>query len=199
MLPLRPGLLLLLLTMSVPSSPAAESSRAFAYLGGGCFWCTEAAYEMLPGVITVVSGYAGGRTPDPTYEQIGTGKTGHAEVIRIEYDPARITYRELVDFFWHVHDPTTPNRQGADVGPQYRSIILTTTDSERDTAKASLDAAQPGWGGRIVTEIVPLEKFHTAEGYHQDYFRRNPSAGYCRVVIRPKLDKLKSHPAVKRP
>jgi peptide-methionine (S)-S-oxide reductase len=185
-----------LLAMLSPTATAAPTSTApsYAYVGGGCFWCTEAAYELLPGVISVVSGYAGGQIPNPTYKQITTGTTGHAEIIRIEFDPAVVSYRAVLDFFWAIHDPTTLNRQGADEGTQYRSIILTTFDGERTTAEASRAAAQPGWGNRIVTEIVPLERFYEAEEYHQDYFRKNPNAGYCRVVIKPKLDKLKKHP-----
>lgn len=195
------ALSLALLAMPTSAAPAATpaASHRYAYVGGGCFWCTEAAYEIMPGVVSVVSGYAGGHTPNPTYRQITTGTTGHAEVIRIEFDPAVVSYRAVLDFFWAIHDPTTLNRQGADEGPQYRSIILTTSDEERAAAEASRAAAQPGWGNRIVTEIVPLETFFEAEEYHQDYFRRNPSAGYCRVVIKPKLDKLKKHPAVTAP
>lgn len=193
------ALFVVLLAMPTSAAPAAAASHRFAYVGGGCFWCTEAAYEIMPGVVSVVSGYAGGQTRHPTYQQITTGLTGHAEVIRIEFDPAVVSYRAVLDFFWAIHDPTTLNRQGADEGPQYRSIILTTSDEERAAAEASRAAAQPGWGNRIVTEIVPLETFYEAEEYHQDYFRKNPSAGYCRVVIKPKLDKLKKHPAVAAP
>ncbi len=159
-------------------------------LGGGCFWCTEAAYELLPGVTAVTSGYAGGQTERPTYEQIGTGRTGHAEVIRIDYDPAKITLEALLDFFWLAHDPTTPNRQGADVGPQYRSIILYADEEQRVAADKSRAAAQAEFVRPIVTEIVPLTRFWPAEGYHQDYFRLNPEQGYCRVVIAPKVRKL---------
>lgn len=193
-----PAALLAMLSSTAHAASAAASHR-YAYVGGGCFWCTEAAYEMMPGVVSVVSGYAGGQTVNPTYKQITTGTTGHAEVIRIEFDPAVVSYRAVLDFFWAIHDPTTLNRQGADEGPQYRSIILTTSDEERAAAEASLAAAQPGWGNRIVTEIVPLETFYEAEEYHQDYFRKNPNAGYCRVVIKPKLDKLKKHPVVTTP
>ena len=190
---------LLAMLSSTAHAASATSSHRYAYVGGGCFWCTEAAYEMMPGVVSVVSGYAGGQTVNPTYKQITTGTTGHAEVIRIEFDPAVVSYRAVLDFFWAIHDPTTLNRQGADEGPQYRSVILTTSDEERAAAEASRAAAQPGWGNRIVTEIVPLEAFYEAEEYHQDYFRKNPNAGYCRVVIKPKLDKLKKHPVVTTP
>jgi len=196
-----PALFVAFLAMVSSTAHAASpaSSHRFAYVGGGCFWCTEAAYEIMPGIVSVVSGYAGGQTRNPTYQQISTGMTGHAEVIRIEFDPAVVSYRAVIDFFWAIHDPTTLNRQGADEGTQYRSIILTTSEEERAAAEASRAAAQPGWGNRIVTEIVPLETFYEAEEYHQDYFRKNPSAGYCRVVIKPKLDKLKKHPAVVAP
>lgn len=180
----------------VAAEKASSAGSEFAYVGGGCFWCTEAAYELLPGVKAAVSGYAGGKTRNPTYEEVCTGTTGHAELIRIEYDPSVITYRQIIDFFWEVHDPTTLNRQGADRGTQYRSIIFTTDEKQRAEAQASLAAAQPAWGGKIVTEIVPLEKFYVAEEYHQDYFRKNPSAGYCQVVIKPKVEKLKKSPQV---
>lgn len=197
LLALPVALLAMLSSTSTAAAPA--TSHRYAYVGGGCFWCTEAAYEMMPGVVSVVSGYAGGHTVNPTYQQICTGTTGHAEAIRIEFDPAVVSYRAVLDFFWAIHDPTTLNRQGADEGPQYRSIILTTSDEERAAAEASRAAAQPGWGNQIVTEIVPLETFYAAEEYHQDYFRKNPNAGYCRVVIKPKLDKLKKHPVVTSP
>lgn len=195
------SLLCVMLASTVPASaadsPKAKSSKAeFAYVGGGCFWCTEAAYEMLPGVKSVVSGYAGGHVKNPTYKAVCAGTTGHAEVVRVEFDPAVVSYREIVDFFWNIHDPTTLNRQGADVGTQYRSIILTKDDTQKTIAKESLDAAQAAWGGKIVTEIVPLETFYPAEGYHQNYYRNNPNEGYCRVVIKPKIDKLKKSPAI---
>jgi peptide-methionine (S)-S-oxide reductase len=187
-----------LLSMSTVLAAAATSSqRQTAYVGGGCFWCTEAAYELLPGVVSVVSGYSGGKSANPTYEEICRGNSGHAEAIRIEFDPAVVTYRQVIDYFWAIHDPTTLNRQGADEGTQYRSVIFTTNDTEREAALASKAAAQAAWGGRIVTEVVALEKFYDAEPYHQDYFRKNPNAGYCRVVIRPKIDKLKKSTWVK--
>jgi len=160
-------------------------------LGGGCFWCTEAAYELLPGVETVVSGYAGGPRPNPNYEQVCSGATGHAEVIRIDYDPERITLDVLLDYFWTIHDPTTLNSQGADKGTQYRSVIFYADEQQKAAAEASLGRANPGWGGKIVTQIAPLTKFFEAEDYHQDYFRRNPLGGYCQAVIRPKIEKLR--------
>lgn len=173
----------------VPMS-ASENKTEFLVLGGGCFWCTEAAYELLPGVKTVVSGYAGGRTKNPTYAQIGTGRTGHAEVIRIEYDPGQITLEQLLEFFWDVHDPTTMNRQGADVGPQYRSIILHADEAQRKAAEKSRVRAQESFSQPIVTQIEPLTKFWPAEDYHQDYFRKNPAQAYCQAVIAPKIRKL---------
>lgn len=164
---------------------------AEAVLGGGCFWCVEAVYEGLPGINAVISGYAGGTVPDPTYEAVTSGRTGHAEVVKIEYDPTEIIYREILDWFWKAHDPTTLNRQGADVGTQYRSIILPTTDAERADAEASKEAAQASFKDPIVTEIVPLETFYVAESYHQDFYERNPNHPYNRAVIRPKLEKLR--------
>ncbi len=167
-----------------------EKTRETATLGGGCFWCLEAVYQNIPGVHSVVSGYAGGRTENPTYKEVCTGETGHAEVIRIEFDPDQITYSELLELFWKAHDPTTLNRQGADVGTQYRSIILYHNEEQRKTAERSKEAAAEKYDGPIVTEIVPLKQFYPAEGYHQDYYANNPNAGYCRVVIQPKLSKL---------
>ena len=161
-----------------------------ATLGGGCFWCVEAVYEKIDGVVSVVSGYAGGSTENPTYEQVCTGATGHAEVVQIEYDPVIVTYGELLELFWRAHDPTTPNRQGADVGTQYRSIILYHSDEQRREAERSKAEAAEEFEKPIVTEIVELEAFYTAEPYHQDFFEKNPAYGYCRIVIAPKLKKL---------
>ncbi len=160
-------------------------------LGGGCFWCTEAAYKLIPGVTSVVSGYAAGHVDNPTYHEVCSGTTGHAEVIRITFDPAVVSLDALLDFFWKIHDPTTLNRQGADTGTQYRSIILYADEAQKTAAEASRDRANPGWGGRIVTAIEPLGVFYPAEDYHQDYFARNPHAGYCQAVIRPKIEKLR--------
>jgi len=159
-------------------------------LGGGCFWCTEAAYELLPGVKDVVSGYAGGKEANPTYEQVCAHATGHAEVIKIDYDPAEISLEKLLDYFWHVHNPTQVGGQGNDHGPQYRSIILYANEAQKIAAeKAKADAGKV-FRDPITTEIVPLTKFWPAEKYHQDYFRLNPNAGYCSVVIAPKIKKL---------
>jgi len=176
-----------------PASPSADkisSPHQFAYFGGGCFWCIEASLETLPGVVAVVSGYAGGHVANPTYRQVCTGDSGHAEVVRVEFDPATITYAALLEQFWRIHDPTTLNRQGPDEGPQYRSIILYGDESQRTVAMQSRLAAQTKLHSRIVTEIVPLEKFYEAEAYHQDYYRKNPDQAYCRAVIAPKLKKL---------
>ncbi|MDD5198308.1 MAG: peptide-methionine (S)-S-oxide reductase MsrA [Terrimicrobiaceae bacterium] len=162
-----------------------------AVVGGGCFWCVEALYQGLPGIESVVSGYAGGTTPNPTYEQVSTGRTGHAEVVRITYDPAKISYEKVIDLFWKAHDPTTSNRQGADVGTQYRSIILTQNDEEREIAERSKAAAQKDFKDPIVTEIKPLEAFYPAEKYHQDFYKNNPDYPYSAAVIEPKLEKFR--------
>jgi peptide-methionine (S)-S-oxide reductase len=170
-----------------------DGRRELATLGGGCFWCLEPLYKSLRGVDTVVSGYAGGHVRNPTYRQVCNGDTGHAEVIQIRYDPQVISFRDLLDVFFTVHDPTTPNRQGADVGPQYRSIILHHDPEQKAVAEqaiAEVDRARI-WNAPIVTELVPLTEFYPAEAYHQDYFERNPGQGYCQVVIAPKVAKFR--------
>jgi len=188
--------LLLLLTilapfaMSTATSAPAKPKLESLVVGGGCFWCTEAAYEILPGVKSVVSGYAGGHVPNPTYEQICTKQTGHAEVIRIDYDPAVVSLEKLLDYFWHVHNPTQEGGQGNDHGPQYRSIILYASPAQQAAAEQSKAKAAPAFRDPITTEIVALEKFWEAEREHQDYFRRNPHAGYCAFIIAPKIKKL---------
>lgn len=164
-----------------------------ATFGGGCFWCLEAVFERLPGVKSVVSGYAGGHKTNPTYKEVCSGLTGHAEVVQIEFDPGTISYEELLDVFWAAHDPTTLNRQGPDVGTQYRSIILYHDDNQRRAAAASIDAISKRIGRRVTTELKPLTAFYPAEGYHQDYYRNNPSQSYCRIVIKPKLEKVQKH------
>lgn len=185
---------------TTPPPPAgAASGQPTLVLGGGCFWCVEAAYELVPGVVSAVSGYAGGARPNPTYEQVCTGATGHAEVVTLTYDPAIIDLRRLVDFFWEIHDPTTLNRQGADIGTQYRSVIYYADEREKSVIEASLAQANLAWGGKIVTEVSPRPSVYPAEDYHQDYFRRNPGAGYCQAVIRPKIEKLKKSPLVVGP
>lgn len=161
-----------------------------ADFGGGCFWCMEAEFQRIPGVISVTSGFAGGHTQNPSYEEVCTGDTGHAEVTQIEFDPQKLSYEKLLNYFWDAHDPTTPNQQGADVGTQYRSIILYNSEAQKEAAVHSRAEAQKNFKSRIVTEIVPLQKFYKAENYHQNYYNNNPDAGYCRVVIRPKVEKF---------
>ncbi len=161
-----------------------------ATFGGGCFWCTEAIFQMLPGVKSVTSGYAGGTADNPTYKDVCSGNTGHAEVIQIEYDPAVVSYQRLLATFWEAHDPTTLNRQGNDSGTQYRSIILYRTEAEKTAAEKSKTEAQKHFSRPIVTEIVPLKRFFKAEGYHQDYYRSNSDQPYCRFIIRPKVEKF---------
>ena len=161
-----------------------------ATIGGGCFWCVEAVYKRVAGALAVVSGYAGGTTTNPTYEQVCSGNTGHAEVTRIEFDPAVISYADLLRQFFRAHDPTTLNRQGNDIGTQYRSIILFHNEDQRREAELVREEIQDSIGRPVVTEIVPLGEFYAAEEYHQDYFSRNPNAGYCRLVIAPKIEKL---------
>jgi peptide-methionine (S)-S-oxide reductase len=162
--------------------------------GGGCFWCTEAVFTMLKGVVSVEPGYAGGQAENPTYEQICTGTTGHAEVIKIEYDPSIIDLRDLFTVFFATHDPTTLNRQGNDVGTQYRSVIFYSTPEQKAAAEkfvAELSASSTE-GGPIVTEVSPLEKFYPAEDYHKDYFAKNPERAYCSIVINPKVEKVQA-------
>jgi peptide-methionine (S)-S-oxide reductase len=163
-----------------------------AVFGGGCFWCTEAVFERLKGVVSVMPGYAGGTVANPTYEQVCTGRTGHAEVTRVEYDPAQISYHDLLVVFFATHDPTSLNRQGADVGTEYRSVIFYTTDNQRRDAAALIDELNNSNsdGKPIVTELVPLKAFYEAEDYHQEYYRNNSLAPYCQIVIDPKLRKL---------
>ena len=166
-----------------------------ATLAGGCFWCLEAAFQQLKGVTKVTSGYAGGTVANPSYEAVCTGRTGHAEVVQIEFDPAVVGYRELLEVFFTIHDPTTLNRQGGDVGTQYRSAIFYHSPQQQQDAKAVIAELEAGkvWDDPIVTEVVPLEAFYPAEEYHRDYFRRNPGQAYCRTVIAPKVAKLRKH------
>jgi peptide-methionine (S)-S-oxide reductase len=188
----RTHLLAGLMAFTVLSMTSLSAKTESLVLGGGCFWCTEAAYEILPGVKDVVSGYAGGHVQNPTYEQIGTKKTGHAEVIKIDYDPAVVSLEKLLEYFWQVHNPTQVGGQGNDIGPQYRSIILYANPEQKAAAEKSRAAAAQVFRDPITTEIVPLEKFWLAEAYHQDYCRLNPNAGYCSYVIAPKIKKLKA-------
>ncbi len=162
-----------------------------ATLGGGCFWCLEAIYQQLKGVTEVVSGYAGGRVENPSYLQVCDGLTGHAEVIQITFDPEVISYRDILNIFFTIHDPTTLNRQGNDVGPQYRSVIFYHSDQQKKTAKEVIAAMGNVWSAPIVTELVPFEGFFPAEDYHRDFYQQNPDQGYCIYIIEPKLDKFR--------
>jgi peptide-methionine (S)-S-oxide reductase len=170
-----------------------------ATLGGGCFWCLEAVFEQMRGVEQVESGYAGGQVAAPTYQQVCSGRTGHAEVVQITFDPTVATFREILDVFFAIHDPTTLNRQGADVGTQYRSAIFCHTPQQKEIAEqriAELNAAQI-WDAHIVTEVVPFRAFHPAEDYHQGYFRENPNQPYCMAVVSPKVAKFRKQFATK--
>ena len=162
-------------------------------LGGGCFWCTEAVYVQVKGVLDVESGYSNGHAPEPTYEQVCTGTTGHNEVVKLVYDPAQVSTRELMDIFFLIHDPTTPNRQGHDVGTQYRSGIYFTTPEQQGEAKAVIEelTREGVYARPIVTEVCPLTNYHPAEDYHQDFFARNPGQGYCLAVAAPKVAKFR--------
>lgn len=164
-----------------------------ATLGGGCFWCLEPLYADLQGVKDVVVGYSGGSVPDPSYEQVCTGRTGHAEVVQVTFDPETVSYREILEVFFAIHDPTTPNRQGADVGPQYRSAIFYHDDDQRRVAEEVIQELEEEdiWGKPIVTEVSPIKEFYEAEEYHQEYYQKNPNQGYCRVVIAPKVSKFR--------
>ena len=162
-----------------------------AILGGGCFWCTEAVYLEVKGVTSVESGYTGGSVPDPSYEQVCAGDTGHAEVVKLQFDPAVISYRDLLEIFFTIHDPTTLNRQGNDVGTQYRSVIYTATPEQEATARQVMAEMAAVWDAPIVTELAPLQTYYRAEDYHQDYFRQHPLQGYCAFVVAPKVAKFK--------
>jgi peptide-methionine (S)-S-oxide reductase len=177
-------------------NPTETNKIEIADLGGGCFWCLEAVFERLPGVLSVTSGFAGGHTPNPTYEQVCTETTGHAEVTQIEFDPEKNSYASLLDVFWQAHDPTTLNRQGADVGTSYRSIILYRNEEQRLIAEKSKAGAQKNFKNPIVTEIVPLTTFYRAEDYHQGYYDNNARAPYCQMVIAPKLHKLEKEKVI---
>lgn len=167
--------------------------REVATIAGGCFWCLEAAFQDLKGVENVQSGYAGGRVANPSYEEVCTGTTGHAEVVEITFDPQVVTFDDLLHVFFTIHDPTTLNRQGADVGTQYRSAVFYHSPEQKATAERVIAELQAGklWDEPVVTELKPLEAFYPAEEYHRDYFRRNPNQGYCRAVIAPKVAKVR--------
>jgi peptide-methionine (S)-S-oxide reductase len=176
-------------------SQTNQSAKEITTLGGGCFWCLEAVYDQLKGIERIESGYMGGAVKNPSYRQICTGTTGHAEVVQLTFDPNEIEFKELLQIFFTVHDPTTLNRQGADVGTQYRSAIFYHTPEQKESAEeviAELEA-QKIWQNPIVTEVVPLEPFYKAEDYHQDYYLRNPNQGYCRVVVAPKVAKTRQY------
>jgi len=185
-------LITILFTMT-DQADAQNENYETAVLGAGCFWCVEAVYQRVNGVVAVESGYAGGHVEDPTYNQVVSGKTGHAEVAKVTFDPEEISFEELLEVFWHTHDPTTLNRQGADVGTQYRSAIFYNSLEQKKIAEESMKRTDESdlWDDPIVTEITPLSNYSVAENYHQNYFNNNPNAGYCSVVIAPKLAKFK--------
>lgn len=168
-----------------------ESTVQRVVLGGGCFWCLEAAYQQIRGVENVVPGYAGGQTDNPSYYDLHDKNTGHAEVVQITFDEKQISLEDILDIFWAIHDPTTPNRQGNDVGPEYRSIMLYADDTQKQIMETSRDKAQQYWQDPIVTEIKPLQKFYEAEPEHHNYFANNPNQMYCQLIINPKLQKLR--------
>lgn len=181
--------------MTVPESIPSQSPvrRELATLGGGCFWCLEAAFEQLRGVERITSGYAGGPSANPSYHEVCKGATGHAEVVQVQFNPAELTFRELLEVFFVIHDPTTLNRQGADIGTQYRSVIFYHSPEQKATAEqvmAELKAAKV-WDRPIVTELVPFTQFYPAEEYHQEYYQRNPGQGYCQAVVAPKVAKVR--------
>jgi peptide-methionine (S)-S-oxide reductase len=171
----------------------STSSQEVATLGGGCFWCLEAVFELLHGVHKVESGYSGGKSQAPNYNEVCTGLTGHAEVVQITFDPSVVSFRDILDVFFAIHDPTTLNRQGADVGTQYRSVIFYHTPEQRAIAEQRIAelTAERVWNAPIVTEIAPFQTFHRAEDYHQGYFRANPGQGYCQAVVSPKVAKFR--------
>jgi peptide-methionine (S)-S-oxide reductase len=189
------ALLALLAIMTTANTSRADS----VVLGGGCFWCLDASYKLLPGVTRITCGYAGGTLQNPTYEQVCTEETGHAEVVKVEYNPSVVTLDQVLGYFWHVHNPIQVGGQGNDMGSQYRSIILYADAAQKAAAERSKAAAQKAHEDPITTEIVPLEKFWPAEDYHQDYFEKHPDQGYCAAVIRPKVEKLKRLLATEKP
>ncbi|MFL6672739.1 MAG: peptide-methionine (S)-S-oxide reductase MsrA [Massilia sp.] len=168
-----------------------QSATEVAILGGGCFWCLEAVYLEVGGVTRVESGYMGGHTTNPSYEQVCAGSSGHAEVVRLEFDPQVISYRDILEIFFTIHDPTTPDRQGNDVGPQYRSVIFTTSPEQEATARQVMAEMAQVWDGPIVTQLLPAETWYKAEDYHQGYFNQHPLQGYCAFVVAPKVAKFR--------
>jgi peptide-methionine (S)-S-oxide reductase len=179
-------------TSKLSSNLTMSTNTDTATLGAGCFWCVEAVFQQLDGVLKVYSGYTGGHVANPTYEQVCEKNTGHVEVCQVVYDPEKISYDELLEVFWKTHDPTTPDQQGADVGPQYRSAIFYNSEEQRKTAEKYKAALQQSgaWSKPIVTTVEPLKTFYIAENYHQDYFNANPDQMYCRYVIQPKIEKF---------
>jgi peptide-methionine (S)-S-oxide reductase len=182
----------LLFYISLSGITSMEDKKELATFGGGCFWCTEAIFERVKGVYAVESGYSGGHVPNPDYKQVSSGTTGHAEVVQISFDPSVVTYLELLEIFFKTHDPTTLNRQGADVGTQYRSIILYHSDEQRALASEIILKLEEEniWNDAIVTTVEPFDAFYSAEAYHQEYYENNPNQGYCRLVINPKVEKF---------
>ena len=189
------SILLGALLASSPSAGGPMPKTELLTLGGGCFWCLEAVYEDVPGVLDVTSGYAGGRTERPSYQQVITGRTGHAEVVQIAYDPSQVDLDKLLEIFWVIHDPTTQDRQGNDVGNQYRSIVLVRDDAQEQAVKASIARQETAGAhtGSLTTQVVPLDRFWPAEDDHQDYFRNNPDKPYCAFVVAPKVMKYREH------
>jgi peptide-methionine (S)-S-oxide reductase len=181
-------------TFSSAAEAGTPAGAQTAVFGMGCFWCAQALFEKFNGITRIDCGYAGGHTVNPTYEDVCSDQTGHAEVVKITFDPSVISYAQLLDIFWDVHDPTTLDRQGDDEGTQYRSIILYADPEQKRLAEASKKAEEAKLGKPVTTEIVPLKAFYRAEEYHQDYFKKNPNAPYCVYVISPKLEKLEKHP-----
>ncbi len=177
------------------SETASQGGLEVATLGGGCFWCTEAVFSQLKGVTGVESGYSGGSVPNPTYQQVCTDTTGHAEVVQVTFDPRTISFRDILEIFFSIHDPTTLNRQGADVGTQYRSVIFYGNEEQRKTAEKVIAEVNSGNAHQdpIVTQVVPLKAFYKAEEYHQEYFKNNAEQPYCQIVIAPKLSKFRQH------
>ncbi len=180
---------------AIKESEMNKENLEYATLAGGCFWCVESCFLMLEGVESVVSGYSGGHVENPTYEAVCTGSTGHAEVVQLAYDPSVISFDKILEAFWFLHDPTQLNRQGNDIGTQYRSAIFYHNEAQREAAEKSMQQSEASglWSGKYVTEIVPFEKFYPAEQYHQNYFSQNPNQPYCSAVVAPKVAKFKKH------
>ncbi|MDQ3215218.1 MAG: peptide-methionine (S)-S-oxide reductase MsrA [Pseudomonadota bacterium] len=181
-----------------PLATQPRVKNQFATLGGGCFWCLEAVYEEVQGVVDVESGYAGGHVANPEYGAVCDGTTGHAEVVRVEFDPQQIAYREILEIFFVIHDPTTLNRQGNDSGTQYRSVIFYHSDEQRSVAEAVMREAQTQWSAPLVTQVLPAPNYYRAENHHQEYYRHNQSAGYCVFVVSPKVAKFRKTFTAKR-